>query len=158
MQGEEGLRALLPDRPQRAYDVKPVIRGILDQKDDGTPDFEELQAKWAPNIVVGLGRLGGRSVGVVANNALRKGGCLDSLSAEKAGRFVRMCDSFGVPLLVREVRSMQARLASACLLWMDAIRVRRNALFCWERWFCFLDLGTGSFPGTTSRSGHGPIR
>jgi acetyl-CoA/propionyl-CoA carboxylase carboxyl transferase subunit len=62
--------------------------------------FEELQAKWAPNIVVGLGRLGGRTVGVIANNPLRKGGCLDSLSAEKAARFVRMCDSFGVPLLV----------------------------------------------------------
>ncbi|MEV0700890.1 carboxyl transferase domain-containing protein [Saccharopolyspora sp. NPDC050389] len=88
VQGEEGLRALLLDRPQRAYDVKPVIRSILDQKDDGTLDFEELQAKWAPNIVVGLGRLGGRSVGVVANNPLRKGGCLDSLSAAKAGRFV----------------------------------------------------------------------
>jgi acetyl-CoA/propionyl-CoA carboxylase carboxyl transferase subunit len=62
--------------------------------------FEELQAKWAPNIVVGLGRLGGRTVGIVANNPIRKGGCLDSLSAEKASRFVRMCDSFGVPLLV----------------------------------------------------------
>jgi acetyl-CoA carboxylase alpha subunit len=59
-----------------------------------------LQAKWAPNIVVGLGRLGGRTVGVIANNPLRKGGCLDSLSAEKAARFVRMCDSFAVPLLV----------------------------------------------------------
>ncbi|PKW15015.1 acyl-CoA carboxylase subunit beta [Saccharopolyspora spinosa] len=96
----EDLRALLPDRPQRAYDVKPVIRGILDARADGGADFEELQAKWAANIVVGLGRLGGRSIGVIANNPLRKGGCLDSLSAEKAARFVRMCDSFGVPLLV----------------------------------------------------------
>ncbi|MCI2421458.1 acyl-CoA carboxylase subunit beta [Saccharopolyspora sp. K220] len=100
VQDEADLRALLPDRPQRAYDVKPVIRGILDTRADGTADFEELQAKWAPNIVVGLGRLGGRSIGVIANNPLRKGGCLDSLSAEKAARFVRMCDSFGVPLLV----------------------------------------------------------
>jgi acetyl-CoA/propionyl-CoA carboxylase carboxyl transferase subunit len=56
--------------------------------------------KWAPNVVVGLGRLAGRTVGVVANNPLRKGGCLDSLSAEKSARFVRMCDSFGVPLVV----------------------------------------------------------
>ena len=62
--------------------------------------MEELQAKWAPNIVIGLGRLGGRSVGVVANNPLRLGGCLDSTSAEKASRFVRMCDAFGIPLLV----------------------------------------------------------
>ncbi|WP_323055144.1 acyl-CoA carboxylase subunit beta [Saccharopolyspora sp. NFXS83] len=94
------LRALLPDRPQRAYDIKPVIRGVLDTRADGSADFEELQAKWAPNMVVGLGRLGGRAIGVLANNPLRKGGCLDSLSAEKAARFVRMCDAFGVPLLV----------------------------------------------------------
>src|SRR5690606_22521229 len=94
------LRALLPDRPQRAYDVKPLLRAILDSNPDGSTEFEELQAKWAPNIVVGLGRLGGRSIGVIANNPLRLGGCLDASSAEKAARFVRMCDSFGVPLLV----------------------------------------------------------
>ena len=100
VQDEAELRGLLPDRPQRAYDIKPVIRGIVDARPDGNADFEELQAKWAPNIVVGFGRLGGRSIGIIANNPLRKGGCLDSLSAEKAARFVRMCDSFGVPLLV----------------------------------------------------------
>ena len=66
--------------------------------DDGT--FLELHAKWAPNIVTGLGRLTGRTVGVIANNPLRLGGCLDSPSAEKAARFVRMCDAFGVPLVV----------------------------------------------------------
>ncbi|RAY12689.1 acyl-CoA carboxylase subunit beta [Actinomadura craniellae] len=98
--GEDDLRRLLPDRPARAYDVKPLVRRILDPGADGAAAFEELQAKWAPNVVVGLGRLGGRTVGVVANNPLRKGGCLDSLSAEKAARFVRMCDAFGVPLLV----------------------------------------------------------
>lgn len=97
---EEDLRALLPEKSNRAYDIKPVLRGILDKDRDGNSRFEELQAKWAPNMVVGLGRLGGRTVGVLANNPIRKGGCLDSLSAEKAARFVRMCDSFGVPLLV----------------------------------------------------------
>ncbi|MDQ3405420.1 MAG: acyl-CoA carboxylase subunit beta [Actinomycetota bacterium] len=97
---QKNLRELLPVQPNRAYDVKPLLRGILDTDSDGVSQFEELQAKWAPNIVVGLGRLGGRTVGVIANNPLRKGGCLDSLSAEKAARFVRMCDSFGVPLLV----------------------------------------------------------
>ncbi|GAA2905309.1 acyl-CoA carboxylase subunit beta [Streptosporangium fragile] len=94
---EDDLRPLLPARPNQAYDVKPLLRRILD---DGAGGLEELQAAWAPNIVVGLGRLGGRAVGVVANNPLRKGGCLDSLAAEKAARFVRMCDSQGVPLLV----------------------------------------------------------
>lgn len=94
------LRDLLPDRPQRAYDVKPVIRGILDPNTDESGGFEEVQAEWAPNMVVGLGRLGGGTIGVLANNPLRKGGCLDSTSAEKAARFVRMCDAFGIPLLV----------------------------------------------------------
>ncbi len=95
----EDLRALLPDQRRRAYDIRPVIHRILDGDRDGCV-FEELQPRWAANMVIGLGRLGGRSVGVLANNPIRKGGCLDSLSAEKAARFVRMCDAFGIPLLV----------------------------------------------------------
>ncbi len=88
------LAALLPDSPKRAYDVHPLISGILD--DPGI----ELHPRWAPNVVTTLGRLGGRTVGVVANNPMRLGGCLDATSAEKAARFVRMCDAFGVPLVV----------------------------------------------------------
>ncbi|MGI8414712.1 MAG: acyl-CoA carboxylase subunit beta [Nakamurella sp.] len=88
------LAAQLPEQRNRAYNVRPLINRILDGP------IEELQAKWAPNVVVGLGRLGGRTVGVVANNPLRLGGCLDSVAAEKAARFVRMCDAFGIPLLV----------------------------------------------------------
>ena len=60
----------------------------------------ELHQRWAPNIVTALGRFGGRTVGVIANNPLRLGGCLDAASAEKAARFVRMCDALGVPLIV----------------------------------------------------------
>jgi len=74
--------------------VHPLVAGILDE-----PGIE-LHPRWAPNIVTTLGRLGGRTVGVIANNPLRLGGCLDSSSAEKAARFVRMCDAFGVPLVV----------------------------------------------------------
>ena len=90
-----GLACLLPESSRRAYDVRPLVRALLDEA-----RLEELQAKWAPNVVVGLGRLAGRAIGVIANNPIRRGGCLDSLSAEKAARFVRMCDAFGVPLLV----------------------------------------------------------
>jgi acetyl-CoA/propionyl-CoA carboxylase carboxyl transferase subunit len=90
------LANFLPESNKRAYDVHPLITGLL----DSDSDIQELHPKWAPNIVTTLGRLGGRTVGVVANNPLRLGGCLDSSSAEKAARFVRMCDSFGVPLLV----------------------------------------------------------
>ncbi|MBO9524278.1 MAG: acyl-CoA carboxylase subunit beta [Nocardioidaceae bacterium] len=90
------LGALLPESNKRAYDVHPLVAGVLDE---GAPAVE-LHAKWAPNITTTLGRFGGRSVGVIANNPLRLGGCLDSLSAEKASRFVRMCDAFGIPLIV----------------------------------------------------------
>jgi acetyl-CoA/propionyl-CoA carboxylase carboxyl transferase subunit len=89
------LSGLLPDSPARAYDVHPLIEGVLD-----AGSAVELHPKWAPNIVTTLGRLGGRTVGVVANNPMKLGGCLDSTSAEKAARFVRMCDAFGVPLVV----------------------------------------------------------
>lgn len=92
---DRDLEALLPESKKRAYDVHPLVEAVLD---DGT--MQELHARWAPNIVTALGRFGGRTVGVVANNPLRLGGCLDSLSAEKASRFVRMCDAFGVPLIV----------------------------------------------------------
>ena len=94
------LHALLPESPRRAYDVHPLVVALLDSQDDGTPSFDEFQAKWAPSMVVGLGRLSGRTVGVLANNPLRLGGCLNSESAEKAARFVRLCDSFGIPLVV----------------------------------------------------------
>ncbi len=98
---EVDLSEHLPVERQRAYDVRPLVRAVLDQPEsDPAGGFVELQPKWAPNMVVGLGRLAGRTVGVIANNPLRLGGCLDSVSAEKASRFVRMCDSFGVPLLV----------------------------------------------------------
>jgi acetyl-CoA/propionyl-CoA carboxylase carboxyl transferase subunit len=85
----------MPESSRRAYDVHPLVQGFLDP---GT--CVELHERWAPNIVVALGRLGGRTVGIVANNPLRLGGCLDSSSAEKAARFVRMCDAFAVPLIV----------------------------------------------------------
>jgi acetyl-CoA/propionyl-CoA carboxylase carboxyl transferase subunit len=88
------LSQSMPGEFNRAYDVKPVVKALLDE-----PGVE-LHAKWAPNVSTTLGRLGGRTVGVIANNPLRLGGCLDATSAEKAARFVRMCDSLGVPLIV----------------------------------------------------------
>ncbi|MDQ3628110.1 MAG: acyl-CoA carboxylase subunit beta [Actinomycetota bacterium] len=89
------LAGSLPESVRRAYDVHPLVADLLD---DGTG--LEMHARWAPNITTTLGRLGGRTIGVIANNPLRLGGCLDSASAEKASRFVRMCDAFGVPLAV----------------------------------------------------------
>ncbi len=92
---DRDLESLLPAARKRAYDVHPLVEGLLDA---GTA--QELHTKWAPNIVTALGRFGGRTVGVIANNPLRLGGCLDSLSAEKSSRFVRLCDALGIPLIV----------------------------------------------------------
>ena len=91
---DRSLGDLLPESARRAYDVHPLVDAVLD-----SPGIE-LHARWAPNIVTSLGRFGGRAVGVVANNPMRLGGCLDATSAEKAARFVRMCDAFGLPLIV----------------------------------------------------------
>jgi acetyl-CoA/propionyl-CoA carboxylase carboxyl transferase subunit len=91
---DRDLAATMPAETARAYDVKPVVKALLDE-----PGVE-LHAKWAPNIVTTVGRFGGRTVGVIANNPMRLGGCLDASSGEKAARFVRMCDSLGVPLIV----------------------------------------------------------
>src|SRR5580693_8151441 len=88
------LSGVLPESARRAYDVHLLTSRLLD-----APGVE-LHPRWAPNIVTILGRLAGRTVGVVASNPMRLGGCLDAASAEKAARFVRMCDAFGVPLVV----------------------------------------------------------
>jgi acetyl-CoA/propionyl-CoA carboxylase carboxyl transferase subunit len=88
------MSGLLPDSARRAYDVHLLTDRLLD-----SPGVE-LHPRWAPNMVTILGRLAGRTVGVIANNPMRLGGCLDVASAEKAARFVRMCDAFGVPLVV----------------------------------------------------------
>jgi acetyl-CoA carboxylase carboxyltransferase component len=88
------LRAAVPADPQRGYDVRTVIRAIVD------PDsFFEVQAEWACSAVVGLARLGGRPLGVVANQPRVAAGCLDIDSSDKIARFVRTCDCFNLPLL-----------------------------------------------------------
>lgn len=88
------LAGLLPENTKRAYDIRPLINGVLDAP------LLEIHRKWAPSMVVGLGRIDGRTVGVIANNPIRLGGCLTGPASEKAARFVRLCDSFGVPLVV----------------------------------------------------------
>ncbi|MFC4064000.1 carboxyl transferase domain-containing protein [Actinoplanes subglobosus] len=88
------LNTLVPTTTDRAYDVRPLVRALLDAP--GT----ELHATRATNIVTTLGRLAGRTIGVLANNPLRLGGSLDPAAAEKAARFVRMCNALGIPLVV----------------------------------------------------------
>ncbi|MCQ0021231.1 carboxyl transferase domain-containing protein [Actinomadura madurae] len=122
----EDLRALLPASPRRPYDVRPLVTGLLDHDDDGF-SFEEFQATWAPNVVIGLGRLGGQTVGVVANNLAHKGGRLDLPSAEKAARFVRLCDCMGVPLL--SLIDASGHLPGLGREWSDVVRHGAKLLY-----------------------------
>jgi propionyl-CoA carboxylase beta chain len=93
-EADRALDTLIPDSPNQPYDIHTVIESVLD---DG--EFLEIHALFAPNIVVGLGRIEGHSVGIVANQPLQLAGTLDIDASEKAARFVRTCDAFNVPVL-----------------------------------------------------------
>nr|WP_019875684.1 acyl-CoA carboxylase subunit beta [Sporichthya polymorpha] len=88
------LDTVIPDSANTPYDMHTVIEKVLD---DG--EFLEVQPMFAPNIIVGFGRVDGRSVGIVANQPMQFAGCLDIDASEKAARFVRTCDAFNVPIL-----------------------------------------------------------
>jgi propionyl-CoA carboxylase beta chain len=88
------LDTVVPDSPNTPYDIHEVITRVLDEG-----EFLEVQELFAPNIVVGFGRVEGRSVGVVANQPTQFAGCLDIDASEKAARFVRTCDAFNIPVL-----------------------------------------------------------
>ncbi|MFY9552081.1 MAG: acyl-CoA carboxylase subunit beta [Thermoanaerobaculia bacterium] len=91
------LNAFIPEEPDRPYDMGELVRRIAD---DGV--YFEVQAGFAPNILVGFIRLGGRSIGVVANQPMHLAGVLDIDASVKGARFVRFCDAFNIPLLVFE--------------------------------------------------------
>ncbi len=91
------LDTLIPDSPNQPYDMRNVIEAVLD---DG--EFLEVQELFAQNIVVGFGRVEGRTVGIVANQPTQFAGCLDIDASEKAARFVRTCDCFNIPILTFE--------------------------------------------------------
>ena len=91
---EPSLDSLVPDNPNKPYDIKELIRKTADE---GV--FFELQPDWAANIVIGFARYAGQPVGVVANQPMVLAGCLDIDSARKGGRFVRFCDAFNLPIV-----------------------------------------------------------
>ena len=91
---DESLNTVIPDDPKKGYDVREVIVKIAD-----AGDFLEVQAGFAPNIVVGFARVTGRSVGIVANQPAVMSGVLDINSSDKGARFVRFCNAFNIPLL-----------------------------------------------------------
>jgi propionyl-CoA carboxylase beta chain len=94
---EASLNSVVPDDPNKPYDIRDVILPIVD---DG--DFLEIQPEYARNIVIGFGRLNGRSVGIVANQPKHLAGVLDIDASIKGARFVRFCDAFNVPIITFE--------------------------------------------------------
>ena len=110
------LAPLVPDNLKRTYEIHPLINSILDQDAENIEFLED----WAPNMVTTIGRLGGRTVGVVANNPQHLGGVLDSAAGEKAARFVRTCDAFGIPLIV--IADVPGFLPGAGQEWEGAVR------------------------------------
>ncbi|MET1053639.1 MAG: acyl-CoA carboxylase subunit beta [Mycetocola sp.] len=88
------LNAIIPDSPNQPYDIHEVIRHIVDAE-----DFLEVQPLFAPNIVIGFGRVEGRTVGIIANQPSQMAGTLNIQAGEKASRFVRFCDAFSVPIV-----------------------------------------------------------
>ncbi len=94
---DEKLDDLIPDNPNKPYDIKDVIKSVVD---DG--DFFEVHADFAQNIVVCFARMGGKSVGIIANQPAVLAGVLDIDSSRKGGRFIRFCDAFNIPLITFE--------------------------------------------------------
>ena len=109
------LSQFVPDSRKRIYEVHPLVESLLDHDES-----LELLSDWAPNMLTAIGRLGGRTVGVVANNPKHLGGALDAAAGEKAARFVRMCDAFGIPLIV--IADVSGFLPGAVQEWEGAVR------------------------------------
>jgi propionyl-CoA carboxylase beta chain len=91
---EPSLDSLVPDNPNKPYDIKELILKTVDEG-----DFFELSEAFARNMVIGFGRIGGRTVGFVANQPMVLAGVLDSDASRKAARFVRFCDAFNIPIV-----------------------------------------------------------
>jgi propionyl-CoA carboxylase beta chain len=91
---EPSLETLVPENPNLPYDMKELIEKVVDEG-----DFFELQPDFAGNIIIGLARIEGATVGIVANQPMVLAGCLDIASSRKAARFVRFCDCFNIPLV-----------------------------------------------------------
>lgn len=91
---DEALRDIIPDSPNRPYDMRDIITNVVDDH-----DFFEVQPTYAANIITAFGRLNGRSVGIIANQPKVMAGCLDINASDKASRFIRFCDAFNIPLI-----------------------------------------------------------
>ncbi len=125
MRIDPGLDSIIPDHPMASYDMKEVIRSIVDNG-----DFYEVHELYAQNIIVGFARLDGRTIGIVANQPKVLAGCLDVNSSDKGTRFIRFCDCFNIPLLT--IADVPGYLPGSEQEWSGVIRHGAKLLWCYS--------------------------
>ncbi len=122
---DESLDAIIPDNPNRAYDIKDVIISIVD---DG--EYFEPHEYFAKNMVICFARLNGRSIGIIANQPAFLAGCLDIDASDKATRFIRFCDAFNIPMLT--IADVPGYLPGSNQEWGGIIRHGAKLLWCYS--------------------------
>ncbi len=122
---DESLDTVIPDNPNRAYDIKDVIASIMD---DG--EFFEPHQYFAKNIVICFARLNGRPIGIIANQPNQMAGCLDIDASDKATRFIRFCDAFNIPMLT--IADVPGYLPGSHQEWGGIIRHGAKLLWCYS--------------------------
>lgn len=122
---DDALNEIIPDNPNRAYDIKDVIASIVD---DG--EYFEPHQYFAKNIVICFARLNGRSIGIIANQPAHLAGCLDIDASDKATRFIRFCDAFNIPMLT--IADVPGYLPGSNQEWGGIIRHGAKLLWCYS--------------------------
>ncbi len=122
---DESLDSIIPDNPNRAYDIKDVITSIVD---DG--QYFEPHEYYAKNMVICFARLNGRSIGIIANQPAFLAGCLDIDASDKATRFIRFCDAFNIPMLT--IADVPGYLPGSNQEWGGIIRHGAKLLWCYS--------------------------
>ena len=119
------LDTIIPDTPNKAYDMKDVIRAIVDRG-----ELFEPHQFFAPNMIVGFARLNGRAIGIIANQPKHMAGCLDINASDKATRFIRFCDAFNIPMLT--IADVPGYLPGSNQEWGGIIRHGAKLLWCYS--------------------------
>lgn len=122
---DPALDTIIPDNPNQSYDMKDVIRSIVDNG-----EFFEPHAYFAPNMLVCLARLNGRVIGIIANQPNVMAGCLDINASDKATRFIRFCDAFNIPMLT--IADVPGYLPGSNQEWGGIIRHGAKLLWCYS--------------------------
>ena len=122
---DAALDSIIPDSPNKIYDMKEVIQSIVDNG-----DFFEPHQYYAQNMIIGLARLNGRAIGIIANQPKQLAGCLDINASDKATRFIRFCDAFNIPLLT--IADVPGYLPGSQQEWGGIIRHGAKLLWCYS--------------------------